>query len=265
MVPFTVARADTSIGAPLGPSVIAHETIINAYTSVWRVGLFLDRDLERRINVLKSQLACRALTSWYPLIRALSYPGDFRNFFAGWDDNLGGSQIRQKRDDDQQLLCTSVHRSEQPFIAQPGIFAKTASSKATMSFQVLSIERTEESGDEKAAKGVQNRADIWRFVLETVHQERPRMVRSVPVFGVGGKCFLPLNLYESHNGLSSQRQPEQLHTSLFLGPVHSHQPSEKIPGGSPLCLMSVLVQWDDRVEFKDRLSGRDHAPDQGHL
>ena len=210
MVPFTVARADTSIGPPLGPSVIAHETIINVHASVGRVGLVLDCDLERRINVLKWQLACRALTSRYPLVRVLSYPCDFRNFFGGWDDSLGGSRIRQKGDDDQQLLCTSVHRSEQPFIAQPGIFAKTAS------------------------------------------------------FGVGGKCFLPFNSDEPRNDLSSQRQPEQRHTSLFLGPVHSHQPSEKIPGGSPLRLMSVPVQWNDRVEFKDRLSGRDHAPDQGH-
>jgi len=41
-------------------------------------------------------------------------------------------------------------------------------------------------------------------VLKTVHQERPRMVRSVPVFEVGGKCF-PLR-YEWHNGVLSQRQ-----------------------------------------------------------
>jgi len=176
MAPFTVARVDTSIGPPLGPSVIAHETIINAHASVGRVGLVLDCDLERRINVLKAQLACRALTSRYPLVRVLSYPGDFLNFFGGWDDNLGGSRIRQKGDDDQQLLCTSVHRSEQPFIAQPGIFARTASSKTTMSFQALSLNAPKKLGDEKAAEGVRNRADICSFVLETVHQERPRMV-----------------------------------------------------------------------------------------
>jgi hypothetical protein len=52
------------------------------------------------------------------------------------------------------------------------------------------------------------------------------MVCSVPVFGVGGKYFLPLNLCESDNRLFSQRQPEQLHTSLFHGPVYPHQPSE---------------------------------------
>lgn len=36
------------------------------------------------------------------------------------------------------------------------------------------------------------------------------------------------NLHESHNGLSSQSQPEQLETSLLLGRAHSHQTSEEI-------------------------------------
>jgi hypothetical protein len=31
------------------------------------------------------------------------------------------------------------------------------------------------------------------------------MVRSVPVFGVGGKCFLPLNTDESFNDMSLQQ------------------------------------------------------------
>jgi hypothetical protein len=127
------------------------------------------------------------------------------------------------------------------------------------------VERAEELGDEQAAKGMRNRAGICSFVLETVHQERPHMVAVRQCLETEVIVSFPLNLYESHNGLSSQRQPEQLHTSLFLGPLHSHQPSKEIPGGSPLGLMSVLVQWNDRVEFKDRLSGRDHAPDQGHL
>jgi len=117
-------------------------------------------------------------------------------------------------------------------------------------FPGVVVERAEELRDEEASERVRSGAGTCNLVLKTVHQKRPRMVRSVPVFGVGGKCFLPLNLYESHNGLSSQRQPEQLHTSLFLGPVHSHQPSEEIPGGSPLRLMSVPIQRDDRVEFK---------------
>ena len=75
----------------------------------------------------------------------------------------------------------------------------------------------------------------------------------------------PLNLYESQNGLSSQSQPEQLHTSPLVGCIHSQQSSEEIPGGSPLRFMPVPVQRDDRVEFKDRLSGRGHAPDQSLL
>ena len=87
----------------------------------------------------------------------------------------------------------------------------------------------------------------------------------MPVFGVGGKCFLPRSLTESPNDVLSQGQPEQLDTSLLLGCVHSRQPSEEIPGGSSFRPMSVPIQWDDRVEFKDRLSGRGHATDQRHL
>jgi hypothetical protein len=93
----------------------------------------------------------------------------------------------------------------------------------------------------------------------------PRIGCSVPVFGVGGKCFLPRSVFESHNDVSLQRQPEQLDASLLLNQVHSHQPSEEIPGSSPFRFMSVLVQRDDRVEFKDRLSGRGHAPDQSRF
>ena len=118
-------------------------------------------------------------------------------------------------------------------------------------FPGVVVERAEELRDQESAERMRRGAGPCNLVLETVHQERPRMVRSVPVFGVGGKCFLPLNLHESHNGLSSQSQPEQLHTSPLVGCIHSHQPPEEIPGGSPLRLMSVPVQWDDRVEFKD--------------
>jgi hypothetical protein len=44
----------------------------------------------------------------------------------------------------------------------------------------------------------------------------------VPVFGVGGKYFLPLNSDEPRNDLFSQRQPEQFHTSLLVGRIQSH-------------------------------------------
>ena len=84
------------------------------------------------------------------------------------------------------------------------------------------IERAEELGKEKVAKGVRNRAGTCNLVLKTVHQEKPRMVAARQCLETEVIVSFPLNLYESHNGLSSQRQPEQLHTSLFLGPVHSH-------------------------------------------
>ena len=56
----------------------------------------------------------------------------------------------------------------------------------------------------------------------------PRIGCSVPVFGVGGKCLLSRSVYESQNGMSSQRQPEQLDASLLFGRAHSHQASEVI-------------------------------------
>ena len=110
------------------------------------------------------------------------------------------------------------------------------------------VERAEEWAIKSPRRGCEEGL-ISEFVLKTVHR-RGLVWCSVPVFGVGGKCFFPTNLYESQHCLSSQRQPEQLHSSLFFGPVHSHQSSEEIPGGSPLRFMSVPIQRDDRVEFK---------------
>ena len=56
----------------------------------------------------------------------------------------------------------------------------------------------------------------------------PRIGCSVPVFGVGGKCFLPRSLTESPNDVSSQREPEQLDVSLLFSRANSHQTSEEI-------------------------------------